>query len=103
MGRMIRGTNEGGFENQVLGSSPTAKWSKGNAPTPPAPAPGPGPAPFPPTPGSNCYIHGGLDQNTCAATRDLGRQCKWCPNGPISGICVEPIDNCPPAPPTPAP
>merc|ERR1712072_1307849 len=69
--RIARGGNEGGFENQVLGSSPTAKWSKGNAPTPPGPAPGPGPAPFPPTPGSECYIKGGMDKNQCEATQDL--------------------------------
>merc|ERR1719456_2212652 len=85
--RMIRGTNEGGFENQVLGSSPTAKWSKGKAPTPPGPAPGPGPAPFPPTPGATCYM-AGSDKIKCMATKDLGRPCQWCPNGPISGLCV---------------
>merc|ERR1711981_1367873 len=70
--RIVRGSNEGGIENQALGSAPDATWHKGSAPSPPGPAPGPGPMP------SFCGSH--FDQASCEADdKALDGPCIFCP------------------------
>jgi cathepsin B len=82
--RIRRGNNEGGIEDQVVGSSPDAKWSKGSSP-----APGPAPQPSP----GSCY-----DQDTqseCLGTTKQGKVCQWCElKGLGIGICEDPDESC---------
>jgi len=90
--RIRRGNNEGGIEDQVIGSAPDAKWSKGSAP-----GPSPGPSPVPPSPPSppgpspsptdDCLLQ--AEQGDCEAKATEG--CHWCD----LGICLPKQLPCP--------
>merc|ERR1712216_70416 len=90
--RIRRGNNEGGIEDQVIGSAPDAKWKKGSAP-----GPSPGPSPVPPSPPSppgpspsptdDCLLQ--AEQGDCEAKATEG--CHWCD----PGICLPKQLPCP--------
>merc|ERR1712083_803246 len=76
--RIRRGNNEGGIEDQVIGSAPDAKWSKGSAPGPHE---------------GDCLAQD--TQAACLATTKRGTVCQWCELTGIGiGICEDPEDSC---------
>jgi len=75
--RILRGSDEGGIEDSVVGSDPSANWFKKNGPsppsppTPPSPTPVPSPSPSPsPTPTPGC-TDTNPDEGYCAAVVSL--------------------------------
>merc|ERR1712217_795427 len=74
--RIRRGNNEGGIEDQVIGSAPDAKWSKGSAPGP--------------SPGDDCIL--AMSQGDCEAKATEG--CQWCTTYGIP-MCIPPDFPCP--------
>merc|ERR1712226_920311 len=96
--RIRRGNNEGGIEDSVVASAPTATWHLKNGPSPPSPPAPPTPEPTPspstsPSPGpytpGDCF-EADADQATCEGTsdEDTGEQCQWCWLSAIkTGIC----------------
>merc|ERR1711879_283459 len=86
-----------GIEDQVVGSSPSAKWRKKSGPSPtpsPSPTPTPSPAPTPsPDPSEGECVFQDL-QADCEGTTQGGIPCRWCYLAAIdTGICLEPDDD----------
>jgi cathepsin B len=71
--RIRRGNNEGGIEDGIIGSSPTAKWSKGTDPRP-------GPEP------KDCLE---INKKAQCLSPKQYKSCEWCDFGSNVGGCFD--------------